>query len=810
MAPIKQITIRGFRGILAPLSLQFVKGKTRRSMVIYGRNGTGKSAITDAWEWFHTEKIGHLAREGARQSSYPHWSAKAGETFAEVQFADDALGTIRLNFDYSRITMPVAEGDIAKFRALAPHPCHIRFGDLTRFVYLTKAEKYDALAQLMGFTPQVELQKALRRVLRQLSDELKTHEQDVDRLDSALSKLLKISVADKPSLLNSLNKILTCHGIESATSIKDLQAASRALTTLVENDPRSQELADLGILRKAIESAKLPSDLEKRLQAYIRLAKAFKREESEVVDLLLISLYEQGDKVLTRRREQGDEIKNCPLCGQPFEGDLLQHISDKLSGLRELKESRDELEQERRRTQQLLAPLSTLSQTLRETCQEIEPVAKQWFIDSLIKQASKVGEILNTLRVCLNIQPERLDTKTVNSAQAALESLKSEAEQLETTQRNLLGQVTQRIETLQKDTSRAQLVTDHTNVLSALDLWEKVAVAREQLTRLKEIHVSFEAVVGDYIQSSIDNVQKRFEAISSDMQTYFEILEEHTEGLGRPVLKLLTDQDRAVVLQVEFHGEPIYPAYRYLSESQLNSFGLAIFLASAKYFNQDFKFLILDDVINSFDGYKRPQVIKLLKQEFSGHQVLLLTHDSVWRDRLFEACPTWVKRRFTRLEPGIGPIDVEGVVPLKVIEQLIDDDEPVRAGRNMGPFLERQLQELCESFEVLVKYNQRNEYTLDPLLDRFRMRVKEKLSKDHSLHEAIEALQEESGFRNLCAHWKNPDIQITSEEMKAVVERWKTIEEPVRCKEECCYGFLQYDGSKGFVCRCGATRLDKV
>ena len=811
MAPIKQISIGGFRGILAPLSLQFVQGRTPRSMVIYGRNGTGKSSITDAWEWFHTEKIGHLAREGAGASSYPHRNAKDGETFVEVQFADDELGTTRLDFDHSRITMPIAKGDITKFRTLAPHPCHIRFGDLTRFVYLRKAEKYDALAQLMGFTPQVDLQKALRRVLREVSSELETRERDVDQLESALSTLLNLDVVDGSSILDSLNKLLSRHAIAPATSIKHLPAASKSLTKLVEDDPRSQELADLGILRNTIESAKLPDDLEKNLQSYVRLAEAFKQEERAVVDLLLIGLYEQGQDVLMRRKELGEEIEHCPLCGQRFEGDLLEHISTELSRLQRLKKSRDELEAKRKQVQRLVASLGTLSRTLQERCQGIESVAKKWSVDSLIAQVGEIDKVLSTLRVSLDIQPEKLDTETVNSMQAALESLRSETEQLVAMQGNILAQVVQRIETLQQDTTRAQLVADHTSVLSALDQWAKLEVARKQLTQLKDIHGSFEAVVEDYIQSSIDNVQKRFDVISSDVQTYFEILEEDTEGLGRPELKLLRDQDRAVVLQVEFHGEPIYPAYRYLSESQLNSFGLAVFLASAKYFNQDFKFLILDDVINSFDGYKRPQVIRLLKQEFSDHQVLLLTHDSVWCDRLFEACPTWVKRRFIRLEPGVGPIHVEGVAPLTVIEQLIDEDEPVRAGRNMGPFLERQLQELCESFEVLVKYNQRNEYTLDPLLDRFRMRVKEKLGKDHSLYEAIEALQEESGFRNLCAHWKNPEIPITSQEMKAVVNGWKAIEELVRCKEECCYGFLRYDdGSKGFVCGCGATHLDKV
>jgi hypothetical protein len=805
MPPVRQFTIGGFRGILSPLSLQFVKGRTPRSMVIYGRNGTGKSSITDAWEWFHTEKIVHLAREGAGPGSFPHRNAKPGETFVEVQFGDEELSTIRLTFDHSRITMPILEGDIARFRAVAPHPCHIRFEDLTRFVYLTKTEKYDALAQLMGFTPQVEFQKTLRRVLRQIKDELESREQNVGRLEIDLSDLLKLDTIDEISLLKNLNEILARHGIEPAASIESLQVTTKALTALVENDPRSQELAVLTTLRRAIERLKLPDGLDKKLQSYVELAETFRQDEKEVVNLLLVGLYEHGENVLITRRDTGKEIKNCPLCGQPFEGDLLEHISSELSGLRDLKKSRDELEKRRKQTLRLIEPLNTLSQTLREDCKEIQSVVEEWSIDSLITQTETVEAVLNTLRLPLGVPPENLEMQTVSSLEETTKRLTIEAAKFGVVRKDLLNQVIQRIEILKRDTSRTQLVADHTNVCSAIEVWTKLEVARKCFIRLNEVYERFRRVVEDYVQSSIENVERRFEVISSDVQTYFEILEEHTQGLGRPAVKLLTDQDRAVVLQVEFYGEPIYPAYRYLSESQLNSFGLAVFLASAKHFNQNFKFLILDDVINSFDGYKRPQVIKLLRHEFSDHQVLLLTHDRVWRDRLFEACPTWVKRRFARLEPGIGPIDVEGVVPLTVIEKLIDDDEPERAGRNMGPFLERHFQELCESFEVLVKYNQRNEYTLDPLLDRFRVRIKDKLGRDHDLHIAVQAMQEESGFRNLCAHWKCPDVQITPEEMRTVVDKWKAIEQLVQCKA--CYEFLQYDGSKGFVCRCGLAHL---
>lgn len=50
MLKIKKLTIENFRGLRLPISIDFVKGKKTTSALIYGRNGTGKSSIVDAWE----------------------------------------------------------------------------------------------------------------------------------------------------------------------------------------------------------------------------------------------------------------------------------------------------------------------------------------------------------------------------------------------------------------------------------------------------------------------------------------------------------------------------------------------------------------------------------------------------------------------------------------------------------------------------------------------------------------------------------------------------------------------------------------
>ncbi len=106
---IRKLTISGFRGILAPLSLDFAaKDGAVRSMVVYGRNGTGKSSITDAWEWVHMEGIAHLGREGAGPSAYPHRSAADGQSYVEIEFADLSLGVRRAPIVFAAPVVSVA------------------------------------------------------------------------------------------------------------------------------------------------------------------------------------------------------------------------------------------------------------------------------------------------------------------------------------------------------------------------------------------------------------------------------------------------------------------------------------------------------------------------------------------------------------------------------------------------------------------------------------------------------------------------------------------------------------------------------
>ena len=86
MLKIKKITIENFRGLRLPVTIDFVKNSKATSTLIYGRNGTGKSSIVDAWEWLHKFYIENLSREGVLLTDLPHKASAGINSYISVDF----------------------------------------------------------------------------------------------------------------------------------------------------------------------------------------------------------------------------------------------------------------------------------------------------------------------------------------------------------------------------------------------------------------------------------------------------------------------------------------------------------------------------------------------------------------------------------------------------------------------------------------------------------------------------------------------------------------------------------------------------
>ena len=108
-------------------------------------------------------------------------------------------------------------------------------------------------------------------------------------------------------------------------------------------------------------------------------------------------------------------------------------------------------------------------------------------------------------------------------------------------------------------------------------------------------------------------------------------------------------------LAISFHGSHQKPPHGVLSESHLNSLGVALFLAMADSFNEQLDFLVLDDVVNSFDAEHRGELAALLAGDFAHRQLIVLTHDQLFFDRLTRLAPSWKRIEFTSWDFHEGP-----------------------------------------------------------------------------------------------------------------------------------------------------------
>lgn len=792
MTRVKNIKIKNFRGIKTELDFPFRKGGNYTSLAIYGKNGTGKSSIVDAWEWLLNYRIEYLAREGAGEKAYPHMDSDGEDCYIEVEF-DDEVGTIRFEYNHGRITQPIITGNYDLLKGKIPHPCHLRYGDLQRFVFYTKAEKYEYLATYLGFSIALTIQNNFKTYSNTLQDKINENERIIEHNSEGVKTIIgENKNVNEENVIEYINGLCAKHNVETITEFMGVKKVVEAIKKLVDGNPKTKELADWKALKIKMGQLYPISSVKADLERLEELFAEIKEDEANITKLIRVGLYEQGLSAL----EKSEDKSFCPLCDNAFDGDLENHIRVKHEEFNALKAKDIEFETIRKRVYQNLNTLSAKIDRINDF--ESEKVRGQVydFFEKLGNIKTGIVEPSKILNKKL-LEIGKLDLSSKDFV-TWIDDIIEEEETIKET-------IDENIERLNNDEARKELVEDYTNLIELDKAYYKYELRTKQVEFLTDIKNTYNDVVGKYNKWIKEQIQTAFDNISDDIVVYFNILEDNHEYIKNPKIKLLSDRDKGIELEIEFAGEKLSPAYKVLSESQINSFGLVVFLAAVKHFNSGFKFIILDDVINSFDAYKRPRVIDLIDQHFSDYQLFVLTHDIIWFDQLIKKFANWNRLRFFGWDYPTGPKVEAAKNWFERIEENLGKDKGTEAGQTLGKYLEWILQVFNQNFEAPIHFKIDNQYTLIELFDAFKKRVKDKLKETHKLYKKLETFDTNTGFRNYCMHWK--DAEYTAEEIKQIFKGWKEIEEIVQCNGE-CKRYFQYDRtSKNIKCRCGDLDL---
>ena len=177
-----------------------------------------------------------------------------------------------------------------------------------------------------------------------------------------------------------------------------------------------------------------------------------------------------------------------------------------------------------------------------------------------------------------------------------------------------------------------------------------------------------------------------------------------------------------VRMELSQGGEEISAPHHFLNEARLSAIALSLYLAGRQICSQTTlpdtpRLLVLDDVLIGLDQSNRLPVLRMLTEQFSEWQIILLTHDRVWFEMARTHLPNSGDQAWTSLElfegrepdgtahPVQRPKDMN-VIPdnLALAKKFLADHYDNAAAVHTRMAFEQSLKKFCERKGVPVAF----------------------------------------------------------------------------------------------------------
>lgn len=769
---IEKLTLEGFRGATNPVSIDFDPSKS--ATLIFGENGTGKSTIIDAIDFVCNEKIGSLTeRSSTRSSHLPSLNSPASNLKVTMS-CNGVTWTATLSGRRPSVTGPGGRPTAKILRR-------------SQILNLINAEPRDRYKEIQAFieVPGIERsENALREAARNSKQELELGIQAQQQGAEALEAFWKdegskgkdhISWASEESKKDSgkLNSVVSAldnvlPAISSAINIR-----SRLTTALTEHDTAEQA-------RKAAEAV-----LEKAVE---------KLADSNVTRL--IAVLEDTKKYL----EETDSVENCPVCQEPVKPkELKQKVQDRLDSFSELVELKQALETAQRNTaskvtlvrgakSELLSSMKTLAASVKDCgIKKIEKLGVEWAkFEEDSGDATQSGEIL------------KLSHEALDLIATCEDELKGDHQETQKT-------LTQ----LSSIKRHLQIVKEKTE--SALDLNK---LLQKLNTMLEIVEKERKGYVDGVLTAISENVEELYSKVHPN------------EDIGNIRFYLDERYQGSLLFDGSFQGTDEIPPQAYYSESHLDTLGVCVFLALAKYFNDGNTIIVLDDVVTSIDQAHMTRFMNLLHDESENfNQLIIATHYRPWKDRyryaqgpvgnvqLIELLHWSLDRGIRHTKTKLSVEELQDYLQREPLDRQI-------VSSKAGILLESLLDHLTLIYRCRIARKAEPFYTLGELTDSIGRRLRrglktEVISNDNppqvlsevELEGILTRMNSITWIRNqVGCHWNISGLDLSDNDVKELAEVTIELAESLVCNK--CGELPVRDRTGSYrECRCRGKRL---
>lgn len=786
-----------------------------KNFVVWGANGSGKSAVVDALDFLLTGRIARLTGKGTGSITLdkhgPHIDSapEAATVRAVVQLAD-------------------IDGPVEITRCLA-RPNELNCDDATR-LYL---EKISILAR--------RGQHALtrREILKYITAEGSTRAQEIqallniEEIESVRATLVKVRNAQKNRHRTTNRSLITAQGAVSATIQETEFQPETVLKVINENrailgaspitDLSSKELKSniqlptIGSTDQSINVSLIETDISNLLSVISNES----RTEISSHDKQLrkaISHFHSNPNLLRAYKQQSlvskgigliDESGDCPLCDTPWEdGKLEEYLKQKLSSARVASDYQEVIKTS---TTVLNKRVSTILASLKKVIPATKLIGLEEEVDLF---SSWRDELLQFSEVLDDVIEAYLAPDFQSDSVELLFAPNSLTE--------ITGLVVSKMKARFPKSTPEQTA------------WDTLTRLEENLTAIEKANAQYQAtknslkrasVLLESFQQARDNILKK---VYDSIKDRFVNLYKGLHGVDEDEFDAVIEPDGAALnLEVGFYGRGVHPPHALHSEGHQDSMGLCLYLALAEKLTEGLiDIIILDDVVMSVDADHRRQLCHLLVTEFPNRQFLITTHDKTWATQLRTQGVVTSKSllEFFNWNIETGPqVNDEVVIWEKIDQDIQNNDIPVAAAR-LRRGSEQFFGLACDSLQVPVTYKINGRYELgnflSPSINQLRYYLKKakvaanswndqdtvtKLSEfDSTINQIHKRTKAEQWAVNASVHYSNW-ANLSAQDFSPVVEAFQDLFSLFLCSN--CGGMLYVVNVGPTVdsikCKCG-------
>jgi len=721
MVKIRSIDISGIRGIRRspPLDLN------ESSVLVFGENGSGKSSLTDAIEWYYSDGIQHLVSEEIE-------STKGRGALRNLLIPDreDAYIAIR----YSNSTLDSKKSIDSSFKtsnsnrsddfdeymiASQSENLILRYRDLVRFIIAPKTERLKTLQSIIGFAEVADVRDLLKKSAGRIARSIKSANYDNQKnaQQAVVLENLGQNAYTNKQLFAGANELI--RPLKLGKAIKSLRDIQEALVTIETKEDTAllEEISFQTRLGESLDEVVGNVDaINASYQVYHMTYTALREDPGKVRKLQLLALLKEGQSVLINDVVQDDY---CPLCRQEKSKiELIAELNERVKELEELEQERDRSDEQGRDLKDALqVNISTVDGLLKERGFREQPNSK--LAEKVVEIRTALQTLADELEKDLNHETPIQEPSKIRIDKAGISALVKKAQ-------DTAAALTQS----KTSNTQFQIYTRLFQSLTAYKEYQRIDKIQALLTRQQ---VTFQGLFADLIRRQEQALNSFLTMFSSNINDYYTAMNpaERVEDI-----KLVTVKDKnndlvGITIEYRFFDETKKGPSAYLSESHVNCLGISFFLASVRAFNKENRFIVLDDVISSFDRAHRTRFVKLLTGEFSEYQILLLTHEQDFFELVSSEVKGkgWLIRRFVWSEDNGSGIE-HGVADLRErIQNRFRDRNTDGLGNDMRIYTERVMKEIASNIDAQVafRYNELNEKRMaSELLDAVHSRVSRK------------------------------------------------------------------------------------